>query len=130
MYKLMRPLVVIGFLGTTLDAGKFGPTRWSKWRPTVALSSTRICASTASCCCTARRTRRLADYVAADIASVSPETGVDLRRLDFADPWDFEEVYGALLDFARGLSVRPGGRGLPRPHHHRHACRADLPRSC
>ena len=34
----MRPLVVIGFLGSTLDASKFGPTRWGKWRPTVALA--------------------------------------------------------------------------------------------
>ena len=31
----MKPLVVIGFLGSTLDASKFGPTRWGKWRPTV-----------------------------------------------------------------------------------------------
>ena len=34
----MKPLVVIGFLGSTLDASKFGPSRWSKWRPSVALT--------------------------------------------------------------------------------------------
>ena len=27
--------------------------------------------------------------------------------LDFDDPWDFEEVYGKLLDFARGLPFDP-----------------------
>ncbi|MBL7660397.1 hypothetical protein INQ28_29355, partial [Escherichia coli] len=34
----MKPLNVIGFLGSTLDASKFGPSRWSKWRPSVALT--------------------------------------------------------------------------------------------
>ena len=34
----MKPLVVIGFLGSTLDASKFGPSRWGKWRPSVALT--------------------------------------------------------------------------------------------
>ena len=33
----MKPLTVIGFLGSTLDASKFGPSRWSKWRPSVGL---------------------------------------------------------------------------------------------
>src|SRR3954466_12549518 len=50
---------------------------------------------------------RLAEYVAADIASVSPETTVELRRLDFDDAWDFEEVYGKLLDFARAETFDP-----------------------
>jgi len=34
----MKPLVVIGFLGSTLDAAKFGPSRWNKWRPSVAIA--------------------------------------------------------------------------------------------
>ena len=33
----MKPLTVIGFLGSTLDAAKFGPSRWNKWRPTVSI---------------------------------------------------------------------------------------------
>lgn len=51
--------------------------------------------------------RRLAEYVTEDIASVSPETGVDMRLLDFKDPWDFEEVFGKLLDFARAEPFDP-----------------------
>jgi len=51
--------------------------------------------------------RRLAEYVAEDIASVSPETSVEMRVLDFRDPWDFEEVYGKLLDFARAEPFDP-----------------------
>ncbi len=49
----------------------------------------------------------LAKYIASDIAGVSPETEVKPRLLDFADPWDFEEVYGKLLDFARAYPFDP-----------------------
>lgn len=50
---------------------------------------------------------RLAEYVTEDIASVSPETLVERHVIDFADPWDFEEVYGKLLDFARARPFDP-----------------------
>ncbi|MEH3160062.1 MAG: RNA repair transcriptional activator RtcR family protein [Sphingomonas taxi] len=45
--------------------------------------------------------------MALDIASVSPETRVEMQVMDFADPWDFEEVYGKLLDFARAYPFDP-----------------------
>jgi transcriptional regulatory protein RtcR len=103
----MRPTVVLGFLGSTLDASKMGPTRWNKWRPTVGL-----------CLHENLRVDRLelihgtvheglARYVSSDIAGVSPETSVSLNLMDFADPWDFEEVYGKLLDFARAYPFDP-----------------------
>lgn len=50
---------------------------------------------------------RLAEYVCEDIASVSPETMVERHVIDFADAWDFEEVYGKLLDFARSQPLDP-----------------------
>lgn len=50
---------------------------------------------------------RLATYVSEDIASVSPETLVERHVIDFADAWDFEEVYGKLLDFARAQPLDP-----------------------
>ena len=34
----MKPVTVIGFLGSTLDPSKFGPSRWNKWRPSVGLT--------------------------------------------------------------------------------------------
>ncbi|HEX8064727.1 MAG TPA: RNA repair transcriptional activator RtcR family protein, partial [Allosphingosinicella sp.] len=33
----MRPTVVLGFVGSTLDSSKMGPERWNKWRPSVGL---------------------------------------------------------------------------------------------
>lgn len=103
----MRPTIVLGFVGSTLDSSKVGPSRWNKWRPSVGL-----------CMHEDLRVDRfelihggihegLARYVAADIAAVSPETEVRPHRLDFADPWDFEEVYGKLLDFAQAYEFDP-----------------------
>jgi len=43
----------------------------------------------------------LAQSVAEDIASVSPETNVHLHSMDLSDPWDFEEVFSTLHQFAR-----------------------------
>lgn len=39
--------------------------------------------------------------VAADIGSVSPATQVVAHALEIKGAWDFEEVYGALFDFAK-----------------------------
>ena len=103
----MKPLTVIGFLGSTLDASKFGPSRWNKWRPTVALTMHEDLRVDRLILLHGSPHRRLAEYVAEDIADVSPETHVDMRVLDFRDPWDFEEVYGKLLDFARAEPFDP-----------------------
>ncbi len=103
----MRPLIVIGFLGSTLDGGKFASSRWNKWRPTVGLTMHEDLRVDRLILIHGGLHRRLAEYVAEDIASVSPETSVELRQLDFKDPWDFEEVYGKLLDFARAEPFDP-----------------------
>jgi len=103
----MRPLVVIGFLGSTLDASKFGPTRWNKWRPTVGLTMHEDLRVDRLVLLHGTPHARLAEYIAEDIASVSPETRVEPVRIDFKDPWDFEEVYGKLLDFARAFPFDP-----------------------
>ncbi len=103
----MRPLTVIGFLGSTLDASKFGPSRWNKWRPTVGLCMHEDLRVDRLVLLHGTVHRRLAEYITTDIADVSPETKVDPHLLDFDDPWDFEEVYGKLLDFARAFPFDP-----------------------
>ncbi|MBY0520354.1 MAG: RNA repair transcriptional activator RtcR [Sphingomonas sp.] len=103
----MKPLAVIGFLGSTLDASKFGPSRWNKWRPSVGLTMHEDLRIDRFLLIHGSAHGRLAEYVAEDIASVSPETTVERRLLDFKDPWDFEEVYGKLLDFARAEPFDP-----------------------
>ena len=103
----MKPLTVIGFLGSTLDAAKFDASRWNKWRPSVGLAMHQDLRVDRFIKLHGNVHRRLADFVAADIASVSPETTVEPRQLEFRDPWDFEEVYGKLLDFARAEPFDP-----------------------
>ena len=93
--------VVIGFLGSSLDAGG-GPGRWEKWRPTVSLCQHEDLLIDRLELLYARPHQRLAEQLVEDIATVSPETTVNLHLVDPRDPWDFQEVYGALHDYARG----------------------------
>lgn len=99
----MKPVVVIGFLGTQLDAGR-GAGRWSKWRPTVSLVQHEDQVVARLELIHTRNHLALAELVKADIATVSPETVVNLVELDIADAWDFGEVYTRLYDWARGYA--------------------------
>ena len=95
-----RDLVVIGLIGTMLDRG-MGPHRWENWRPTVSLCQhDDLHVSRLELLSQARYTT-LAETLCGDIAAVSPETQVRTHAVEFQDPWDFEEVYGALHDFVR-----------------------------
>jgi transcriptional regulatory protein RtcR len=100
--------VVIGLLGTTLDAAKQGADRWKLWRPTVSLCRHQDLVVDRFELLFQARFLQLANQVIADIASVSPETKVQSQLVDFADPWDFEQVYSALHDFARGYDWKTG----------------------
>ncbi|MGL4235374.1 RNA repair transcriptional activator RtcR family protein [Tabrizicola sp.] len=87
--------VVLGFLGTQLDAGKR-----REWRPSVQLCANPDFPVDRLELIHDGRHFHLASNVAADIGRLSPETEVRLVRIDMADPWDFQEVYGRLYDFA------------------------------
>jgi transcriptional regulatory protein RtcR len=95
--------VVIGLLGSTLDAGRT-QDRWQSWRPTVALCRQPDFLVKRLELLHSASEARLAQTVARDIAAVSPETAVVTHQIEFADPWDFEPVYEALFNFARGYS--------------------------
>ncbi len=98
---------VISFLGSTLDAAKFGPTRWNRWRPSVSICMQEDLKVDRFIMLHGAFHQRLADIVAKDIIDVSPETEVVQHLLDFDDAWDFEEVYGKLMDFSRGYQFEP-----------------------
>lgn len=103
----MKNTTVIGFLGSTLDATKFGPSRWNKWRPSVSICMQEDLRVDRFVLIHGNQHRRLAELVAKDIADVSPETEIILHTLDFKNAWDFEEVYGKLHDFARDFAFDP-----------------------
>jgi transcriptional regulatory protein RtcR len=99
-----RPVVVIGFYGTTLDSPK-GAQRWKRWRPSIGLlQQDDLLIARFELLCRPNEDLRV---FLEDAARLSPET--ELRRRDFEvkDPWDFEEVYEALHAFARDYPFEP-----------------------
>ncbi len=100
--------VVVNFLGTTLDRAARGARRWDAWRPSVALAMQEDFRVDRYHLIYSARFARLAEEVLADVAAVSPETERVPEVIEFADAWDFEEVYGKLYDFARRLAPKEG----------------------
>jgi transcriptional regulatory protein RtcR len=96
----MRKTVAIGFLGTVLDLGG-RDKRWRKWRPTISLCSQPDMPIDRLELLHPPSHERLANRIAADVATCSPQTEVRLTPIAIQDPWDFEEVYATLHDFAR-----------------------------
>jgi transcriptional regulatory protein RtcR len=103
---MTKPVVVLGLLGSTLDAG-FGTKRWSRWRPTVSVCQHPDLLVRRFELLAQPAFLDLAKTVAKDLQQVSPETDVKIRTLDLKNAWDFEEVYGALHDFAREYPFNP-----------------------
>jgi transcriptional regulatory protein RtcR len=91
--------VIFGLLGTTLDVGR-AVNRWERWRPTVSLCQHDDLSVDRLELLHPRQAVSLAKQVSEDIAQVSPGTMVRPHLVDPRDPWDFEEVYTALHDFA------------------------------
>jgi len=102
---MRRATVVLGLLGTTLDASP--RARWERWRPTVDLCRREDFLVDRLELLHQPAYHELAETVAQDVANVSPETRVKLTALEFPDPWDFESVFATLLDFAHRYPFRP-----------------------
>ncbi len=97
---LVKPLVCIGMLGTTLDQGS-GVGRWNRWRPSVSLFQHEDLLIDRFELMFQSRFTPLAQQVTEDIARISPRTEVRHHLVDLPNPWDFERVYAELHDFAR-----------------------------
>lgn len=99
--------IVIGLLGPTMDDAGKSASRWERWRPTVSLCQQDDLLVHRFELIYQKRFKGLLDRVTRDIGSVSPETEVVARQIEFSDPWDFETVYAALHDFARSYPFKP-----------------------
>ncbi len=102
----MKPLVVLGFLGTQIDATD-PARRWDRWRPTVSLFQHEDFLVDRLELFRERKDETLTRMVLEDIASISPETELRDHTLEFKDPWDFEQVFAALHDFAGSYDFKP-----------------------
>lgn len=97
----MKSTVVVSLIGTQLDYVGKRVDRWAKWRPNVSLCSQEDLIVNQFHMLHDNHSNRLANNVAVDIESVSPETHVNLHTINFKDPWDFEEVYAKLFDWCQ-----------------------------
>jgi len=98
-----RAVVIISPLGITLDAPS-GPDRFGVWRPSVALVQNPKLRVSRYYLLAEKKHFALLGRVADDIRAVSPRTEVIPYGLDIRDPWNVDEVFGALLDFAERIS--------------------------
>ncbi|GBQ87982.1 RNA repair transcriptional activator RtcR family protein [Asaia krungthepensis] len=89
--------VVIGLLGTKIDR-----TRGvGSWQPSIKLCGHDSLPVDRFELLHPGYAEALAHHVARGIAALSPDTEVRLTPLDFDNPWDLEEVYAKLYDFAQ-----------------------------
>ncbi len=92
--------VVIGVLGTVMDKRGKRANRLRKWRPTVGLCQQPDLPVDRLELLHQPQDRGMAEQITEDISLLSPHTTVRPYPVTIADPWDFEEVYAAFLDFA------------------------------
>ena len=92
--------VVIGVLGTVLDKRGKRANRFKKWRPTVGLCQQPDFPVDRLELLHQPRDESMAQRLIEDVALLSPHTQVRPHAVTINDPWDFEEVYAAFLDFA------------------------------
>jgi len=104
--KIEKKKVAIGLVGTKLDAGQKAE-RWNRWRPSVDICSQEELLFDRFELLYSGRADRLAELLQADIQSVSPETEVRPQRIPMRSPWDFEDVFDVLYEFARKYPFDP-----------------------
>jgi transcriptional regulatory protein RtcR len=98
--------VVIGFLGPTKDAG-FADKRWERWRPTLSVFGHKdFAVDQLDLLLTGSEHNKLCNQVVTDIASKSDETDVRVHTLDISNPWNFQDVYACLHEFAKNYDFR------------------------
>lgn len=99
---MSQTTVLVGFLGSVLDAAPKGD-RWRRWRPTIGICSQEELLVGRFYLLYGPGEEKLCRELVTDLAAVSPETEVIPRLISVRNRWDFEEVFGVLLDFARTL---------------------------
>lgn len=98
MAKTKKKTVVVGLLGTTLDAK--GKQRWNRWRPSVELCRTPGVAVDRFELLYQATYKELLQVVVDDIHAVAPHVEVVPVPVTLPDPWDFEAVYDVLAGYA------------------------------
>jgi transcriptional regulatory protein RtcR len=99
--------VMIGILGTRLDHAGLGKRRLERWRPSISLLMHDELPVDEFVLIHHSDEQQLADLTLRDMAIFSPLTRLTTHQVNYADPWDFEQVYSQLHEFTRSYSFDP-----------------------
>jgi transcriptional regulatory protein RtcR len=99
--------IIIGILGTRLDHGGLGRRRRERWRPTIGLLMHENLPIDEFVLIYHADEQQLADLTLSDMATCSPSTRLSRYQVNYADPWDFEQVYSQLYEFTRHYHFDP-----------------------
>ncbi len=99
--------VVISILGTRLDHQGLGKRRWSRWRPSISLLLQEEFKVDHFILLYQENDRELAGLTTEDMRTLSPKLRITSHVVDYENPWDFEQVYGQLHDFANAYPFDP-----------------------
>ncbi len=92
--------IVIGMLGTRLDHGGLGNRRWRRWRPSISMLYQDDFQVDEFILIHHPADEELARLTLSDMQDISPKIKVRSHLVYHKDPWDFEQVYAELHDFA------------------------------
>ncbi|MCK5895464.1 MAG: RNA repair transcriptional activator RtcR [Cocleimonas sp.] len=92
--------IMIGVLGARLDHGGLGGKRWRRWRPNISMLLQQTIDINEFILIYHQDETELAELTLADMEALSPATKLHRYLVDYDDPWDFEQVYSQLHDFA------------------------------
>ena len=93
--------VIVSILGKRLDQVGFGRKRWFRWRPTFSLLQHHHFQVDEIVLLYQEDESKLLNLTKNDIKQTCLNIDVTTYQVDYEDPWDFEQVYGQLHDFAK-----------------------------
>ena len=99
--------IVISILGARLDHQGLGKRRWTRWRPNLAILMQDDFRVDEFVLIYHSDEQQLLDLTVRDMAKIAPDTRITTHRVDYQNPWDFEQVYGQLYDFTGQFTFDP-----------------------
>ncbi len=99
--------IIIGILGARLDHAGLGKRRLERWRPSISLLMHANLVVDEFVLIHHEEEQELAGLTLRDMAVVSPHTRLTAYKVDYENPWDFEQVYSQLHEFTRSYSFDP-----------------------
>ncbi len=93
--------IIVSILGQRLDNVGFGKKRWFRWRPTFSLLQHHDFQVDGIVLLHQKDEGKLLNLTMRDIEQTCLNIKITTHQLNYDDPWDFEQVYGQLHDFAK-----------------------------